>query len=59
MKIVEKHSNGYEKMICESVGYFYGSLIVRLLNKHSVAKNKKVVYRLTEMDYEMENGTWN
>ena len=54
MKIIEVHNSGYERMVCESVGYFYGSLIVRLLNGHSVKKNKGIAFRLETMEYELK-----
>lgn len=53
MKVIMVDRYGVETLVCESIDQFHGHLFVSLLNDSFSAKNRKVRYKVVELDHEL------
>lgn len=53
MKVIMVDRYGVETLVCESIDQFHGSLFVVLINDSFSTKNRKVRYKLVELDHEL------
>jgi len=53
MKVIMVDRYGVESLVCESIDHFHGNLFVSLLNDSFSAKNRKVRYKVVELDHEL------
>lgn len=53
LKVVVKDGHGNEKLVCESIDQYHGSLVVCLLNQNFATQHREQEYKLVDMDYEI------